>query len=245
MKLVSVASLFHEGLVCVIQIFDLIVHMSLKQEVEGNFLSSIYHVGQLVSCIVLQLDDDKKEKGKRKLWLSLRLSLLHKGYALDVIQEGMVCNLYSILCNCCLKCFRISNSIFRKELWYIWKPSLDTKSYVCALWVIIITVQELDVKKHCSSKYTFSSCMILKVAAAFSASSNWFIYLNLLFRMLLWSPSLRVMQVLSAYVKSIEDHGYMLHFGLPSFAGFIPKSSEAGNHSTYFFYFYYLLSCCL
>lgn len=62
----------------------------LKQDVEGNLLSSIYHIGQLVSCIVLQLDDDKKDKGKRKLWLSLRLALLHKGLTLDVIQEGMV-----------------------------------------------------------------------------------------------------------------------------------------------------------
>lgn len=169
--------------------------MSLTQEVEGNFLSSIYHVGQLVSCIVLQLDDDKKEKGKRRLWLSLRLSLLHKGYTLDIIQEGMVCNFnltYSILCNCCFKCFRISNSILQKELWYIWKTSLDTKSYARALWVIIITVQELVMKKHGSSKNPFSSCMILKVAATFSASSNWFIYLNFLFHMLLWSLSLRV-----------------------------------------------------
>ncbi|KAM7524627.1 hypothetical protein LguiA_014529 [Lonicera macranthoides] len=112
------------GLVRSSEALDTFVDKEVKGEVEGNFLSSIYHVGQLVSCIVLQLDDDKKEKGKRKLWLSLRLSLLHKGYALDVIQEGMV---------------------------------------------------------------------------------------------------------LSAYVKSIEDHGYMLHFGLPSFAGFIPKNSEAGG----------------
>ncbi|KAK2985370.1 hypothetical protein RJ640_029327 [Escallonia rubra] len=93
-------------------------------DVESTFLSSMYQVGQLVSCIVLQLDDDKKEKGKRKLWLSMRLSLLHKGFSVDVIQEGMV---------------------------------------------------------------------------------------------------------LSAYVKSIEDHGYMLHFGLPSFTGFMPRNSHSGS----------------
>ncbi|XP_016442839.2 rRNA biogenesis protein RRP5 [Nicotiana tabacum] len=93
-------------------------------EMNTNLLSSVYHVGQLVSCIVLHLDDDKKEAGKRKLWLSLRLALLHKSLTLDVIQEGMI---------------------------------------------------------------------------------------------------------LSAYVKSMEDHGYMLHFGLPSFSGFMPKDNESAN----------------
>ena len=58
---------------------------------ESNILPSRFHVGQLVSCIVLRLDDDKKEKGKPKIWLSLRLSLLHKGFTLDAVQEGMVC----------------------------------------------------------------------------------------------------------------------------------------------------------
>ncbi|MCD7455830.1 rRNA biogenesis protein rrp5 [Datura stramonium] len=90
-------------------------------EMDTNFLSSIYHVGQLVSCIVLHLDDDKKEAGKRKIWLSLRLSILHKNLTLDVIQEGMI---------------------------------------------------------------------------------------------------------VSAYVKSMEDHGYIIHFGLLSFSGFMPKESE-------------------
>ncbi|KAJ0028108.1 hypothetical protein Pint_36335 [Pistacia integerrima] len=92
------------------------------EDSEGNLLPTIFHVGQLVSCTVLQLDDDKKENGKRKIWLSLRLSLLHKGFTLDAVQEGMV---------------------------------------------------------------------------------------------------------LTAYVKSIEDHGYILHFGLPSFTGFLPKKSQA------------------
>ncbi|CAI0406524.1 unnamed protein product [Linum tenue] len=93
----------------------------LDDEFEENdgCLSSIFHVGQLVSCIVLQLDDDKK--GKRKIWLSLCLSLLHKGLSLDAVQEGMV---------------------------------------------------------------------------------------------------------LAAYVKSVEDHGYILHFGVPSFTGFLPKKSD-------------------
>ncbi|CAL5418100.1 unnamed protein product [Camellia sinensis] len=109
------------GLVRASEAFDPISDNKVK-DVETNFLSSIYHVGQLVSCIVLQLGDDKKEKGKRKIWLSLRLALLHKTLTLDVIQEGMV---------------------------------------------------------------------------------------------------------ITAYVKSIEDHGYILHFGLPSFAGFMSKNSQA------------------
>ncbi|XP_010557958.1 PREDICTED: rRNA biogenesis protein RRP5 isoform X2 [Tarenaya hassleriana] len=91
---------------------------------EGNHLRAIFNVGQLVPCIVLQLDDDKKETGKRKIWLSMRLSLLHKGFSLDSIQDGMV---------------------------------------------------------------------------------------------------------LSANVKSIEDHGYILHFGLPSISGFLPKRSQDGS----------------
>ncbi|KAM7262095.1 hypothetical protein ACFE04_021172 [Oxalis oulophora] len=91
------------------------------EDSDGHHLTG-FRVGQLVPCIVLALDDDKKEKGRRKIWLSLRLSLLHKGFTLDSIQEGMV---------------------------------------------------------------------------------------------------------LSAYVKSIEDHGYMLHFGLPSFTGFLPISDKA------------------
>ncbi|KAE9590105.1 putative ribosomal protein S1 [Lupinus albus] len=92
-----------------------------KIEVGESFLSTVFSVGQLVSCVVLKLDDDKREKGTRKIWLSLRLSLLHKNFNLDVVQAGMV---------------------------------------------------------------------------------------------------------LAAYVKSIEDHGYILHFGLPSFTGFLPKNSS-------------------
>ncbi|XP_022743667.1 rRNA biogenesis protein RRP5 isoform X2 [Durio zibethinus] len=91
---------------------------------EGNFLKNIFYTGQLVSCIVLQLDDDKRETGKRKIWLSLRLSLLHKGFTLDAVQEGMV---------------------------------------------------------------------------------------------------------LSGYIKSIEDHGYILHFGLSTFVGFLAKDGQAEN----------------
>lgn len=93
---------------------------------EGS-LPKVFHVGQLVSCIVLKLDDDKNDNKKRKIWLSLRLSLLHNGFSLDAVKEGMV---------------------------------------------------------------------------------------------------------LTAYVKSIEDHGFILHFGLSSFMGFLPKNSQAESRDS-------------
>ncbi|KAL9228093.1 hypothetical protein vseg_003707 [Gypsophila vaccaria] len=108
------------GLVRASEAVDSALLADNKMDVESHSLSSLFHVGQLVSCIVLQLEDDKKESGRRKVWLSLRLALLHKGYTLDAVQEGMV---------------------------------------------------------------------------------------------------------MSAYVKSIEDHGYILDFGTPSFAGFMQKKS--------------------
>ncbi|WJX11337.1 hypothetical protein P8452_01962 [Trifolium repens] len=110
------------GIVHASDVFDPIFND--KTEVGESFLSNVFSVGQLVSCIVLKLDDDKKEKGHRKVWLSLRLSLLHKNFNLDVVQEGMV---------------------------------------------------------------------------------------------------------LAAYVKSIEDHGFILHFGVPSFTGFLPKEGWNGE----------------
>lgn len=111
------------GLVRADEAVDAVVDMN-DEDAEDSFLSSLFHVGQLVSCIVLQVDEDKTEMGKRKAWLSLRLSLLYKGFSLEIVEEGMV---------------------------------------------------------------------------------------------------------LTAYVKSIEDHGYLLHFGLPSFTGFLPKNSQDGK----------------
>ncbi|KAI3794742.1 hypothetical protein L1987_37379 [Smallanthus sonchifolius] len=114
------------GLVHASEAIDPLLHDTMKGDTEGDVLSAVYMVGQLVSCIVLQLDGDKKEKGKRRIWLSLRLALLHSSFTLDVLQEGMV---------------------------------------------------------------------------------------------------------LSAYVKSIEDHGYMLHFGVTSFTGFMQNISKDGNRN--------------
>lgn len=108
------------GLVRACEAFDPDLDIETK-DADSSFLSRTFRVGQLVSCIVLDLDADNKEKGNHKIWLSLRLALLYKGFTLDAIQEGMV---------------------------------------------------------------------------------------------------------LTAYVKSIEDHGYILSFGLPSFVGFLPKNDR-------------------
>ncbi|PWA39554.1 RNA binding protein [Artemisia annua] len=109
------------GLVRASEAIDPMLH---DEDTEGEVLSAVYTAGQLVSCVVLQLDDDKKEKGKHRIWLSTRLALLHSSFTLDSLQEGMVVN---------------------------------------------------------------------------------------------------------AYVRSIEDHGYMLHFGVTSFTGFMQKSSNDGS----------------
>ncbi|XP_022156044.1 rRNA biogenesis protein RRP5 isoform X2 [Momordica charantia] len=110
------------GLVCAADAFDPISEKEIEDP-EHDLLSVMFQVGQLVPCVVLKVDDDNKESGKRKIWLSLRLSIMYKDFSLDLLQEGMV---------------------------------------------------------------------------------------------------------LTSYVKSIEDHGYILHFGLNSFTGFLPKTSQSG-----------------
>lgn len=61
------------------------------QDSGNNLCAEVVHVGQLVPCIVLRVDDDSREgKVNKRVWLSLRLSLLYKGLALDGLQEGMV-----------------------------------------------------------------------------------------------------------------------------------------------------------
>ncbi|KAJ6839615.1 rRNA biogenesis protein RRP5 [Iris pallida] len=68
-----------------------IVLGNTDKDTENNMLCSKFHVGQLVSCIVLRVDDDKREgKGNKRIWLSLRLSLLYKGLTIDAVQDGMV-----------------------------------------------------------------------------------------------------------------------------------------------------------
>ncbi|XP_020258376.1 rRNA biogenesis protein RRP5 [Asparagus officinalis] len=102
-----------------------IVLDNVDKDTETYILPSIFHVGQLVSCIVLTVDDDKREgSGQKRIWLSLHLSLLYKGLTLDAVQDGMV---------------------------------------------------------------------------------------------------------LTAQVKSVEDHGYILHFGVPLFTGFLPRSGQGGG----------------
>ncbi|TKW31046.1 hypothetical protein SEVIR_2G079200v4 [Setaria viridis] len=100
---------------------DIALHENRKDS-ENSICAEVVHVGQLVPCIVLRVDDDRKEgKVNRRVWLSLRLSQLYKGLSLDALQEGMV---------------------------------------------------------------------------------------------------------LAAQVKSVEDHGYILHFGVPSFSGFMQKADK-------------------
>ncbi|ONK74792.1 uncharacterized protein A4U43_C03F10190 [Asparagus officinalis] len=67
-----------------------IVLDNVDKDTETYILPSIFHVGQLVSCIVLTVDDDKREgSGQKRIWLSLHLSLLYKGLTLDAVQDGM------------------------------------------------------------------------------------------------------------------------------------------------------------
>ncbi|KAK9088291.1 hypothetical protein Scep_027373 [Stephania cephalantha] len=114
------------GLVRANEASDLLRDNEIK-DLESTFLSKAFYVGQLVSCIVLEVDDVKNEgKGRRKIWLTLRLALLHENLTLDAVQEGMV---------------------------------------------------------------------------------------------------------LTSYVKSIEDHGYIVNFGLPSFTGFLPRRSKDGDEN--------------
>ncbi|KAM0952074.1 putative suppressor of forked, tetratricopeptide-like helical domain superfamily [Dioscorea sansibarensis] len=68
-----------------------IVLNNKSQDAESNLPSRIFHVGQLVPGIVLQVDDDKRDgKGNKRILLSLRLSLLYKGLTLEAVQDGMV-----------------------------------------------------------------------------------------------------------------------------------------------------------
>ncbi|RXH76493.1 hypothetical protein DVH24_019381 [Malus domestica] len=81
------------GLVRSSEAFDPVLDNENKA-VADSLLPSVFHTGQLVSCIVLKLDEDNKEKEKRNIWLSLHLSLLHKGFTLESVQEGMVLTAY-------------------------------------------------------------------------------------------------------------------------------------------------------
>ncbi|KAF3794450.1 rRNA biogenesis protein [Nymphaea thermarum] len=61
---------------------------NVTEEAGSGTLLSVFIVGQLVPCIVLDVEHhDGKEK--KRILLSLRLSLLQKGLTLDLVQEGM------------------------------------------------------------------------------------------------------------------------------------------------------------
>ncbi|CAM0905650.1 unnamed protein product [Alopecurus aequalis] len=78
------------GFVLTEEVSDLALHGNSKDN-EGSICAEVVHVGQLVPCMVLRVDDDKKEgKVNKRVWLSLRLSRMYKGLSLDAIQDGMV-----------------------------------------------------------------------------------------------------------------------------------------------------------
>ncbi|PHT82486.1 hypothetical protein T459_15501 [Capsicum annuum] len=312
-------------------------------EMDTNFLSSVYHVGQLVSCIVLHLDDDKKEAGKRKIWLSLHLSSLHKSLTLDVIQEGMENNgmvstkserriegvvklsqkmeqkrqfllnillrnfngfdMYISIVNLCGrkravinqigsnfycrldlpadKIDRFINIFVQKfnvgDTRFGWSPRSNLPSEkkkekhanIEQISKALRKSTEAVVKQRKSDNADFargstkahvlavkveyagtrSSCLQLpvinpiqeqKLARAIASSKQEITRVNLesfvtnasipmhcsVQDLRLPMLLLRCGQILSAYVKSMEDHGYIIHFGLPSFSGFMPKESD-------------------
>ncbi|KAL0338043.1 UNVERIFIED_CONTAM: rRNA biogenesis protein RRP5 [Sesamum calycinum] len=76
------------GLVRACDAIDPILDDEVKGDVDYSFLSRIYHerTARVLHCVASE--DDRKEIAKRKIWLSLRLSLLHKSLTLDTVQEG-------------------------------------------------------------------------------------------------------------------------------------------------------------
>ncbi|GLJ04920.1 hypothetical protein SUGI_0006550 [Cryptomeria japonica] len=77
---------------------DVVRKKSLHGEKSKNgfdrlILADLFSVGQLVPCVVCKLEHEKDgtpERSKKKIWLSLRLSLLHKGLSIDSVQDEMV-----------------------------------------------------------------------------------------------------------------------------------------------------------
>ncbi|KAJ3670185.1 hypothetical protein LUZ60_010509 [Juncus effusus] len=72
------------------EISDISIHTN--KDSETGIFGRVAHVGQLVPCVVVGVDEDNKKdgKGSKRVYLSLRLSLVHKGLSLDAIQDGMV-----------------------------------------------------------------------------------------------------------------------------------------------------------
>ncbi|KAG9456393.1 hypothetical protein H6P81_000901 [Aristolochia fimbriata] len=82
------------GFVCAEEASDFFAENGFKGA-ESNFLCSNFHVGQLLPCVVLQVDEDNKQtRGSKRIWLSLRLALLQKALTLDTIHDGMVVSAY-------------------------------------------------------------------------------------------------------------------------------------------------------
>ncbi|KAM0907254.1 hypothetical protein ACQ4PT_016250 [Festuca glaucescens] len=75
------------------KLWGVVIEVNQKDIIDndGSLCAEVVHVGQLVPCMVLRVDDDKKEgKVNKRVWLSLRLSRMYKGLSLDAIQDGMI-----------------------------------------------------------------------------------------------------------------------------------------------------------
>lgn len=60
---------------------------------QGTYDASLFNEGQLVSCVVIKLDDVKLKENKKRskrIGLSLKLSSLHNGLTIDAMHEGLV-----------------------------------------------------------------------------------------------------------------------------------------------------------
>eukprot|EP00250_Pteridium_aquilinum_P021384 c25103_g1_i1 orf=322-6036(-) len=69
----------------------------MDEEIGDVSLSELFSEGQLVSCVVIKLDDVKLKENKKqskRIGLSLRLSSLHNGLTVDAMHEGMVLQTY-------------------------------------------------------------------------------------------------------------------------------------------------------
>ncbi|KAL2228304.1 UNVERIFIED_CONTAM: rRNA biogenesis protein RRP5 [Sesamum indicum] len=211
------------GLVRACDAIDPILDDEVKGDVDYSFLSRIYHEGQLVSCIVLQVEDDRKEIAKRKIWLSLRLSLLHKSLTLDTVQEGMI-DYFGALEVAPAKIKRAHLYLFFAFVYHGCLPLyVKSSQLICTQFLFLeMLLETLCPPGIANFHNVFSTTQTARTQWRVKVSeSNDFIWAQ--------DRCTRVIcvNVLSAYAKSIEDHGFMLHFGLPSFTGFMPKHSQS------------------
>lgn len=64
-----------------------------RNEIGNLSIEDLFTVGQLVPCVVCRLgrgEENETIKDSKRICLSLRLSLLHKGLTIEAVQDGMV-----------------------------------------------------------------------------------------------------------------------------------------------------------